>query len=636
MDVPGKSPSEVETRAVVKQLWCRLLVYRWQLVNLILFSFLAVVLNVSGPIFLGKATNIIFDGVIGKRLPLEVTRQQAAQHFRDQGQDTLARIIEKSNAIAGQGIDFSALGKVLLLTVLIYLLAAAMSFVAQLFGRTLVYRAGRQLRKDISQQVDRLPLSYFDDNSRGDILSCVTNDVDNLVESTRAVFSQIFTAVFMLIGLAVMMFSISWQLSLLALLVLPLGAFAATVLMRKAAPHFRAQWSATGEVSNAVEDTFSGHLVMLAYGRGKDMIANFEKHNQNLQKSALRAQFLSGLVQPIINVASNLSYVVVAVAGVFQVMAGSITLGSMQAFIQYSRQFNRPVSQISALASQIQSGLASARRSFDFLAQVINDNDTETEMVSIQDTPKKGGGIRFEQVKFGYIPGKPVIKNLNLEVSPGQTVAIVGPTGAGKTTLVNLLMRFYEVDEGIIYLDGKNIAEIKKSELRTHFSMVLQDTWLFKGTVAENIAYGRAGEVDLKEVQEAAQAIGIDHMIRSFPQGYDTEVDDSGEGLSAGQKQLLTIARAFIGDPEIMILDEATSSVDTRTEKVIQQAMMRLRKGRTAFVIAHRLSTIKNADKIVVMEAGDVVEIGSHHELMAVKGAYWKLYQAQFQTTASK
>lgn len=627
--------SKAETRAVLKQLWCRLAVYRWHLFSLILFSFFSVVLNVIGPILLGQATNIIFNGVIGKQLREGITKQQAVQHLRAQGQDTIARVVEKSAAIPGQGIDFSALGKILLLAILIYFLAALTSFASQLFGRNLVYRAGYQLRNDISHQVDCLPLRYFDSNPRGDVLSRVTNDVDNLIESARAVCSQIFTALFMLVGLSVMMFALSWRLSILALLVLPLGAISATGLMRKAAPHFREQWSATGAVSTAVEDAFSGHLVMLAYGQEKDLAAVFENHSRNLRHSAVLAQFLSGLIQPIINLASNLSYVVVAVAGVFQVMSGQITLGSMQAFIQYSRQFNRPVSQISALASQIQSGLASANRSLGFLNQPTITADLIQEPSQLSVFPRVRGRVTFERVKFGYVPGKTVIKNLNLEVAPGETVAIVGQTGAGKTTLVNLLMRFYELDGGAIYLDGKNIADLDRSELRSHFSMVLQDTWLFEGTIADNIAYGSAGKVGLEEVQEAACAIGIDHMIRSLPEGYETKLDDSGEGLSSGQKQLLTIARAFIGDPEIMILDEATSSVDTRTEKAIQKAMMRLRKGRTAFVIAHRLSTIKDADKIVVMEAGDVVEIGSHQQLIKAKGAYWKLYQAQFQTAVS-
>ncbi len=588
-----------------------------------LFSLAGVVLGVMAPRLLGNATNLVFSGYIGSRLPAGVSKETVIEGLKAKGETRVAEMMSAMDVVPGQGIDFGALGRALMVVMSIYVASAFLGWASGQIARIVVQNTGWNLRQEIQAKINRLPLSYLDRHSRGDILSRVTNDVDNITQTLQQTLTQFLNSVFTIIGIAAMMLSMSWRLTLVALLVLPVGAVMAGVLMKKAQPHFRGQWKATGEVSDVVEETITGHDVVTLFGLQRHYEDRFDKRNEALYKASFKAQFISNLVSPIMSFVSNLSYVAVAVGGAVLVTSGSLTLGEVQAFIQYSRQFSQPVGQLASMANLLQSGLASAERVFEFL-------DAKEMAPDIGDKKPDGkGSIEFKNVWFGYEPDKPVIKDLSVKVEPGQMVAIIGPTGAGKTTLVNLLMRFYEVDSGQILLDGVDIAEINKDELRRKIGMVLQDTWLFDGTIEQNVAFGKPG-ADLHQVRKAAKETSVDRLVRQLPEGYDTAVADDGDTLSVGERQLLTIARAFIADPEIMILDEATSSVDTRTEVVVQTAMEKLRKERTAFVIAHRLSTIRDADTILVMEDGDVVEQGTHQQLLDEGGAYARLYNAQF------
>lgn len=586
-----------------------------------------VALTVAGPKLLGDGTNIVFNGVAGRYIPDGMTKDQYVDQLRAEGQNKLADMLASMEVVPGSGVDFDALARVLLLVIVVYTAAALIRYVVGLVVRIMVQQTGYRLRNQVQAKIDRVPLSYIDSRRRGDLMSRVTNDVDNVTQSLQQVIAQLFEGLLTILGILAMMFWISWKLALLAIIVVPLGGVLAGIIAKKAQPYFRRQWAATGDVGAVVEEAYTGHEVVQAFGMRPEFLDQFDEANEELYKSSTRAQAISMLMRPSMQLVSNMSYIIVAVAGGLQVAAGTISLGAVQAFIQYSRQFTQPIAQLASMAAVIQSAIASAERIFDFLDAEEMEKDAPHDSGALE---LGNATITFDHVKFGYEPDSPVIHDLNLTVEPGQMVAIVGPTGAGKTTLVNLIMRFYELDSGVIAIDGRPIVDINKDDLRSQIGMVLQDTWLFEGTIAENIAYGTGREVTREEVVAAAVAAQADHFIQQLPEGYDTVVKDEGSNLSQGERQLLTIARAFISRPDFLILDEATSSVDTRTEKVIQEAMERLRHGRTSFVIAHRLSTIRDADVILVLEDGDVVEQGSHDELLAKGGAYSNLYHLQF------
>ncbi len=620
----GRAPAKAKDfKGTLKRLLKMLSSYWWMLGAVAILSIGGVILGVLAPRILGYATNTVFNGYISSRMPAGSTKQEVIDGLRAQGETRMADMLGPMDIVPGQGVDFSALANLLLVVVAIYVGSAFLGWASGQIARVVVQNTGWNLRQRIQDKINRLPLSYLDRHSRGDILSRVTNDVDNITQTLQQTITQFLSSVFTIIGIAVMMLTMSWSLTLIALFVIPVGAIIAGILMKKAQPQFRKQWKATGAVSGVVEESVSGHTVATLFNLQEKFDEEFRTENDQLYRSSFKAQFISNLVNPVMSFVSNLSYVVIAVGGAVMVTAGTLTIGEVQAFIQYSRQFTQPVGQLASIANLLQSGLASAERVFDFLDAPDMAPDTGTKK------PSGDGRVEFRNVRFGYDPEKPVIKNLNLDVAPGQMVAIIGPTGAGKTTLVNLLERFYEVDSGEILVDGINITEIKKDTLRRHIGMVLQETWLFDGSIEDNIAFGRSGATP-EEVRRAARETSVDRLIRQLPEGYETRISDDGDTLSVGERQLMTIARAFIADPEMLILDEATSSVDTRTEVLVQKAMDNLRQGRTAFVIAHRLSTIRNADLILVMEDGDVVEQGTHDQLLEVDGAYARLYRAQF------
>ncbi|MET1034656.1 MAG: ABC transporter ATP-binding protein, partial [Arthrobacter sp.] len=489
----------------------------------------------------------------------------------------------------------------------------------------LVMRVVRQLRDDTEKKLNRLPLNYFDTRQRGDILSRVTNDVDNIQQALQQAFAQLVNSALTVIGIVIMMFIVSWQLALIALVALPLSAVAAGIIGSRSQKLFAAQWKNTGELNGQIEESFSGHDLVRVFGRDADMLDRFDERNEALYKASFGAQFVSGMIMPVMQFVSYLSYVGIAVVGGLRVASGGMSLGDATAFIQYSREFTQPLGQMAGMANMLQSGVASAERVFEFLDA--EEQDAETATAHLPERTE--GHVEFHGVTFSYDPEKTLIEDLSFEAHPGHTVAIVGPTGAGKTTLVNLVMRFYELDGGRITLDGADITELSRSELRSKVGMVLQDAWLFNGTILENIRYGRLDATD-DEVRAAATATFVDRFVRALPDGYATVIDDEGTNVSAGEKQLITIARAFLANPSLLILDEATSSVDTRTELLVQHAMAALRTDRTSFVIAHRLSTIRDADTILVMESGRIVEQGGHERLLAARGAYHRLYMSQF------
>jgi ATP-binding cassette, subfamily B, multidrug efflux pump len=608
-----------------RRLLVRLRPERFTIGTVIALALVSVGFSITGPKLLGNATNILFEGVVGKRLPAGVSKEQVIEQLRAHGETTQADMLSAMNVVPGVGVSFDRLGHALLWVIGVYLLSSAFGWCQQYLMAGVTQRIVFSLREEVDRKLGRLPLRYFDSHARGDLLSRVTNDIDNINTSLQQALTQSITSVTMVLGVLVMMLWISPLLALVSLITVPLSVFATMVIAKRSKPQFARQWRWTGTLNGHVEEMYSGHNLVKVYGHQAEAERIFDQANQEMYRASFRAQFISGIVWPAMNFIGNLGYVGIAVIGGLRVASGQISLGDVQAFIQYSRQFTMPITQLASMTNLIQSGIASAERIF----QVLDEPEEEPDPVEPTPLDDVRGHVVFDRISFSYDPAKPLIEDLSLEARPGQTVAIVGPTGAGKTTLVNLLMRFYELAGGRILLDGVDIRRLTRDELRRSFGMVLQDAWLFGGTIRENIAYGADGAGE-EEVLRAAEAAHVDHFVRILPDGYDTVLDDEAANVSAGEKQLLTIARAFLADPPILILDEATSSVDTRTEVLIQQAMARLRAGRTSFVIAHRLSTIRGADTILVLENGAVVEQGTHQELLARGGAYHALYTSQF------
>ncbi|GAA4118960.1 ABC transporter ATP-binding protein [Knoellia locipacati] len=605
---------------------------RLSLYAVLAFALASVGLNAIGPKILGRATDLIFAGVVGKQLPSEGTVAQIVAGLRARGQDTFADMVEgMPHLVPGVGIDFGAVGRVLLLVLGIYVVASLLQWAMGWILTGAVNRTIFNLRRDVEDKLNRLPLPYFDNQPRGELLSRVTNDIDNVSQSLQQTLSQLLTSLLTVVAMVGMMLWISPLLALIALVTIPVTMVVTAVIGKRSQKHFVQQWKSTGELNGIVEETFTGHQLVKVFGRQEEARAAFRAKNDDLFDAGFGAQFVSGIIMPTMMFIGNLNYVIIAVVGGLRVASGSMTLGDVQAFIQYSRQFTQPLTQVASMANLMQSGVASAERVFEVLDAP--EQRAEAGAPTVLDDPH--GRVEFEGVSFSYTPDKPLIEGLDLTVEPGQMVAIVGPTGAGKTTLVNLIMRFYELDAGRITLDGVDITDLSRHNLRSEIGMVLQDTWLFGGTIRDNIAYGRPDATD-DEVVAAAQATYVDRFVHSLPDGYDTVLDAEGGNISAGEKQLVTIARAFLSDPALLILDEATSSVDTRTEQLVQRAMSALRQDRTSFVIAHRLSTIRDADLILVMENGRIVEQGSHADLLAAGGAFADLYAAQFRSAVAE
>ena len=592
----------------------------------IVLGSVSVFLAVLGPKLLGDATNIIFDGVVSSQLPDGSTQAQAVDALRASGEVNQADMIASMTLTPGSGVDLTALAQVLSLVTVVYVVSALLGWAQNYLMAGVTQRTMYRLREEVDLKLGRLPLRYFDSHPRGDLLSRVTNDIDNISMTLQQTLTQMITAILTVIGVLAMMVWISPLLAIISLLTVPLSFVVTMMIAKRSQPHFVKQWSWTGKLNGHVEEMYSGHELVKIYGHRSQAIAEFDVANEGMYEASFKAQFISGIIQPALAVIANLNYVAIAVIGGLRVASGTMSLGDVQAFIQYSRQFTMPITQIAGVVNLLQSGIASAERVFEVLDEPEESPDVLVEL-GLEDPQ---GHVRFEDVSFRYLPDRPLIEDLSLQAEPGEIVAIVGPTGAGKTTLVNLLMRFYDVDSGRIVIDGVPTIQVRRDDVRRSFGMVLQDTWLFEGTIRDNIAYGAVGASE-EQIREAARAARVDHFVQTLPDGYDTVLSEEASNISAGERQLLTIARAFLADPSILILDEATSSVDTRTEVLIQRAMADLRRGRTSFVIAHRLSTIRNADTIVVMDRGRIIEQGTHGQLMRAQGFYFRLYQSQFE-----
>ncbi|MYS06649.1 ATP-binding cassette domain-containing protein, partial [Streptomyces sp. SID6041] len=567
---------------------------RARLVGVFAAGAAGVLLTVLNPLLLGRATDLVVTGATGPA-----------------------------------GVDFRAVGRILALSAVVVAGSSFFTWVQLRIATTVVQRAGHRLREEAQRKLARLPLGYFDRQPRGEVLSRTTNDIDNVTQTLQQALSQMSRALLTLVGVLAMMFWVSPVLALVALATVPVSIAVAGFVGRRAQPQFVKQWAVTGRLGSHVEEMITGHTEVVVFGRREEAVRRFDELGEELYRASFRAQFVSGFIQPALTLVANLNYVVIAVVGGLRVAGGTLSVGDVQAFIQYSYDFNSPITQVAAMANLLQSGVASAERVFDLLDAEEEDPDPAEP----RRPAERRGRVSFEKVAFRYEPDRPLVEDLSLTVEPGRTVAIVGPTGAGKTTLVNLLLRFHEVTGGRITVDGVDTAAMTREDLRSGIGMVLQDTWLFGGTIADNIAYGVPGEVSRERIVEAARAAHADRFVRTLPAGYDTVLDEDGGGLSAGEKQLVTLARAFLSDPAILVLDEATSSVDTRTERLVQTAMASLRAGRTSFVVAHRLSTIRDADTILVMDGGSIAEQGGHEELLAAGGAYARLHAAQFART---
>ncbi len=578
----------------IKKLLKYLKTYKISLIIVLIFAIFSTIFTIVGPKILGNATTELFNGIINK-------------------------------INGGTGINFSLIAKILITLLILYIISAIFSYIQGLLMTNVSQKITYKLRKDINEKIDRMPMKYFESKTHGEVLSIITNDVDTLSFSLNQTATEVITAIVTLIGILIMMFSINLIMTLIAVLILPFSIIFIMIIAKRSQKYFKNQQLYLANVNGKVEEMFSGHRVIKAFNASEDMLNKFRKDNNNLYNSAWKSQFLSGLMMPIMNFVGNLGYAFVGVVGGYLAIKGKIQVGNIQSFIQYTKQFNRPLGSISQVSSMLQSMVAASERIFEFLENEEEKINTKTHKLN-----KVEGNVEFKNVKFGYNEDKMIIHNFSAKIKSGQKIAIVGPTGAGKTTLVKLLMHFYEINDGEILIDNRNINDYKRSDLRKIFGMVLQDTWLFNGTIMENLRYGKLNATD-DEVISAAKTAHVHHFIQTLPDSYNMMLNEETNNISGGQKQLLTIARAILADPKILILDEATSSVDTRTELILQKAMDKLMEGRTSFIIAHRLSTIKDADLIIVMNEGDIVEIGNHKDLLSKKGFYFKLYNSQFE-----
>jgi ATP-binding cassette, subfamily B, multidrug efflux pump len=623
--VVGTGAKARDFRGTARRLLATMRPYYAKIVIVAILGVLSTALTVAAPKILGWAVDVIYKGFWGRQFPAGVTREQAIETARAAGHNTLADMLSGIDFTPGLGVDMATVTKIILIVAAVQILSSLFMYLQSYIMASVVMGIVYRLRRDVDLKLARLPLKYFDDNPRGDILSRVTNDIDNIQQTLQQTLTQILNSILTLVGTLGIMFWMSPLLAGISMVVIPLSVIVTAIIAKKSQKQFTRQWARTGTLNGHVEEIYTGHNIVKVFGRQREAIRSFDEQNNELYKASFKAQFISGLIMPALMVITNLNYVAVCVLGGLRVAAGTMSLGEIQAFIQYARQFTQPITQVASVANVLQSAMASSERVFEVLdePEEVADPATPAVLREVQ------GHVRLEDVSFRYLPDAPLIEDLNLDVPPGQMVAIVGPTGAGKTTLVNLLMRFYEIDRGEITIDGVDTRSMTRDDLRRLFGMVLQDTWLFGGTIRENIAYGKEDATE-EDIRRAAEAAHVDHFVRTLPDGYDTRLDDDSTSLSQGERQLMTIARAFLADPEILILDEATSSVDTRTEVLVQKAMAELLKGRTSFVIAHRLSTIRDANMILVMNEGRIIEQGSHCDLLAARGFYYNLYNSQF------